>query len=156
MGSWPRFVIRTFAVLNMCFGLSGLLVLVVYQYVPLEVMNPWDQHPPYFVKAYYFQVAINLVFVLTAIWSAFPLWRLRQLGKTICNILFCGEIGYFWVGASAFAISALLNIKPSVVSEFILGSAGPGNTGIGLQLVCGYPLIALVGINIGYRRLKSI
>jgi hypothetical protein len=151
--AWPRIVIRIFAVLNLCFGLVGLLLLIASQYAPLRVISAWDQHSAYFAKAYYFQVAFNLVFVLTVIWTAFPLWRLRQLGKMICNVLFCAEIAYIWF--AVLALAALLNVKPSALLEFGLESAGPGNVGIALQLLCGYPLIALVAINVAYHRLNA-
>lgn len=154
MHSWPRAVIRTFAVLNILLGLFGLLALLTSAYGRLRI-DPWRQDPPYFAQAYYLQSVINLIFVVTAIWVGPQLWRLRPRAKAICNILFCAEIGYFWAGVIIFLVGVLHGGEASVLSHALEVSGGAGNMGIGLQLATGYPLIALVGINIAYRRLKS-
>jgi hypothetical protein len=152
MESWARPVIRTFAALTLFFGLTGLLLLLASLYLRLRT-NAWDQDPAYFAQAFYLGSGINLVFVLAAIWVGPQLWCLRPRAKTVCNFLFCAEIAYLC--ALVLATTALFNGKPSALSEFALRSAGPGNAGIGLQLLCGYPLAALVGINVAYGRLKS-
>jgi len=152
MRSWPRVVIRTFAVLNMLLGIEGLLALLISAYARVRA-DPWPQDPPYFAEAYYLQAVINLALALITAWAAPYLWRLQERGRTMCNVLFCGEIVYFWATSLFFAFSFLFHGKESAFCHALAVSGGAGNMGIGLQLATAYPLVGIVLINLAYRRL---
>lgn len=155
MKSWPRTVIRTFAVLSILFGVDGLLSLLSSVYIHIRV-NAWDQSPRHFAEIYFLRSAINLVFVLTAIWVGPQLWRLRPRARVIANVLFSAEILYFGADLAGFLILHFLGAKGATLSLALGASEGSGSMGVALQNITAYPLIALVGINIAYRRLKSL
>jgi hypothetical protein len=153
MQRWPRVAIRTFAVLNIFLGVFGLLALLSSMYGRVR-LNPWSQNPPYFAQAYYLQAAMNLVFVLIAIWTGPHLWRLRERGRTICNILFCAEIAYFWGGTLLCTLAFFIQGKEPLFCHALAVSAGGGNMGVVLQQITAYPLIALIVLNLAYARLN--
>jgi hypothetical protein len=60
----------------------------------------------------------------------------------VCNILFVAEIVYF------VCISLWSNSS-------IAAATGVGNLGITVNLLTGYPIVALIGLNLENRRLRQ-
>lgn len=153
MPSWPYKLIRTFAVLNMVFGVIGIGAVLSFLYGRLW-LGRLPLASPYYAETYFFQSGINVLFTLAAIWVGPQLWQFRPRARTICNVLFCGEIAYFCGGVILFVIATVWDGELSVLSNAVESSGATGDVGIVLQLAIGYPLIALIGINLAYRRLR--
>ena len=154
MPFWPYKLIRIFAVFNIAFGIIGIAAVLSFLYGRLWLGN-LPLALPYYAEAYLFKSGINVLFALAAIWAGPQLWRFRPRAKTVCNVLFCGEIAYFCAGVVLFVIATLWDGKLSVLSNAVERSAATADVGIVLQLATGYPVIALVGINLAYKRISS-
>ena len=93
---------------------------------------------------------INLCFLALLVVGGIHLFRLRPSGVTICNTVFVGEIIYF------FVIGFLWSALPRPVSMGVAAATGIGNMGISPQVISGYPLVALICLNLaGRKRTKA-
>ena len=153
--SWPAVAIRVFAVLNLLMGLVGLAALSGSIANTLKY-NLWDQDPPYYAQAYYIRSGINLVFVILTILGAFHLWHVRRRGWAMCKVLFIGQIAYFFIGWFDFLLYWILGDRAALVLKAFGASGGTGNMGTAIQIIAGYPVIALIGLKIAFGRLSRV
>lgn len=109
---------------------------------------PYDPGQPYLPQAFYLFTAVEFTCLVTGLVSAVPLWRLKHGGLLLCNILFAFELLYLLAQAS------LVLVLPASLSLSIAGASGIGGLGLAAQYVTGYPLIALIALNLAYRRLR--
>ena len=150
---WPAIVIRVFGVLNVLMGLIGVAALMTSLILRLQ-FDPWPQDPLYLAQAYYIRSGINLVFVVLTILGGIYLLRVQQRGWTVCKVLFFGEIAYFFVGWYDFLLYWALGDQARLILKAFGASGGTGNMGTGIQIITGYPVIALIGLSIAYARLR--
>jgi hypothetical protein len=142
---WPSVTYRTVAIANFLMAAAGAFFLASsILVVPTRLGN--DPTQPHFVAAYWTMVIINISFLALLIFGSIRLFQLRAIGVTICNIVFSAEIIYFVVLGLLWFSSA--------ISMSVAGATGVGNMGIGPQLTCAYPFIALGCLNLArwYRR----
>jgi hypothetical protein len=140
---WPSVTYRTVAIANFLMAAAGAFFLTSsILIVPTRLGN--DPAQPYFVAAYWTMVIINISFLAFLIFGSIRLFQLRAIGITICNIVFSAEIIYFVVLSLLWFLSGARNSASSIaISMSVAGATGVGNMGIGPQLPCAYPLIAL-------------
>lgn len=151
---WPDGTIRLFGVLNVFFVGIGLFLLsqsvLLFWVRPAE---PFDA--AYFAEAYYASTAINLCFLLGLLFTAYPLWQREQRGLWLCNLVFACEIVYILgrsiIGDLAFSPSQ----RAAEIGMSVAQTDGIGSMGIALQMLSGYPVIALVVLNLAYRKLRQ-
>ena len=138
---WPAVTYRVFAIGNVLVVLVGLLFLLPTAWsVGLGAVEnvPTNSH---FATWFWAMAFINLCFLaLLALGSAY-LFRLRPSGVTICNAVFVTEILYFLVVGFLWSL-------PGPVSSGVGAATGVGNMGLSPQLICGYPLVALIFLNL--------
>ncbi len=152
MRRWASVVLRAFAVVNVLFAAVGLYYLtrtVLHAYA----RTPLPDDPAYYSQALYARSSINLLFLLALLAGSAYLWRLQRWGIVLCNIVFAGEILYFLGGVFFIFFSILAGGKIALIGSSLAASAGTGNMGIAAQHLTGYPIIALIVLNIAYRKL---
>jgi hypothetical protein len=90
---------------------------------------------------------VNLVFILALALSGFLLLRTGVRAIIFANFVFGGEIVYF-----------VASLWPSrgALGRSITEAYGIGNVGLIAQLVVGYPVIALIALNVARRSSKGI
>jgi hypothetical protein len=93
---------------------------------------------------------VNLVLLTLLIFGGIRLLQLRTLGVGICNAAFAGEIAYF------MTLGILWRAVSPSISMSIAAATGVGSMGLTPQLICGYPLVALIFLNLARRRLQTI
>ena len=152
VAKWPSFVFRGFGIANFIFASVGLLFLASSVFAMREkgVGNTTEQ--PYFLLAFWTMTMVNLVLLTLLIFGGIRLLQLRTLGVVLCNAVFAAEITYF------MAIGILWNATSSSrsVSMSIAAATGVGSMGLSPQLICGYPLLAFIFLNLARRRLQKI
>jgi len=152
MRPWAARTIRAFAIVNVLLVMYGLYLLVgtVLRHYGLP---PYPGAPAYYHQAFYGRSIINLLFLLALLAGSRFLWRLKRAGLVICTVVFALEILYF-VGEAVLAIILWTVGGKAALFDLALGAtAGTGNMGIAPQLLTGYPIIALIALNIAYRKL---
>jgi hypothetical protein len=152
MRPWAARTIRAFAIVNVLLVMFGLYLLVgtVLRHYGLP---PNPSAPAYYHQAFYGRSIINLLFLLALLAGSGFLWRLKRAGLTICNAVFALEILYFVGDALLDIILWMVGGKPALFAHGLAAAGGTGNMGIGPQLLTGYPIIALIALNIAYRKL---
>jgi len=152
MGDWGRILIRSFGIANWFYGLTGSYFLVDglrrdhhFRFGP----NPYD------ARAYYFYVAVNAVFLFAYFLAGYWLILIRRRGVILSNYIFPMEI-LFFILSSLVSLRLAMSSNPRAASVGMsLGAmAGIGNMGTALQLLTGYPLIALVALNLARRHMN--
>ena len=148
---WPLFTLRAFAVTNFLVAALGLsfLAISVHGVRAGAVGNTSTQ--PYFIPSFSTMTAINICFLGMLVVGSVCLLRAKMLGVALCNVVFAGEILYFISLGFLWGPPFSRNVA---MSMSIAGATGVGNMGLGAQLLCGYPLIALVGLNLARRALN--
>jgi hypothetical protein len=149
MRDWGRLLIRSFGIANWFYGLTGSYFLVD----GLWRANHFGPYP-YEARAYYFLVTINALFLLTIFLTGYWLILIRRRGVVLSNYVFSTEI-LFFVLSSLASLKLVMSGNATAVSVGMsLGAVeGIGNMGTSLQLLTGYPLIALITLNVARRHL---
>jgi hypothetical protein len=97
--------------------------------------------------------AINLCFVAALVVSAIYLLKLKMIGVVICNVLFVSELVYFLV----FVTLLWSSLFSSGISMSAAAATGVGNIALAPQLICAYPVVGLVCLNVArWRRKREI
>jgi hypothetical protein len=137
------------------FGLTAPKLGVVFDRVitaqQAGCYNPTSTQP-YFIPSFWTMTAINVCFLCMLVVGSIYLLRTRMFGVAVCNAVFAGEILYF-ISLSVLWHSAFS--KNVSMSLSIAGATGVGNMALAAQLICGYPLIALCGLNLARRALNQ-
>ena len=147
MRDWGRTLIRSFGIANWIYGVTGSYFLVdglwrVHHFGP----NPYE------AKAYYLYVAINALFLSAIFLAGWWLVLIHRRGAIFSNYVFSMEI-LFWVLSGLIFLRLATSGNATAVSVAMsLGAVeGIGNMGMALQVLTGYPLIALVALNLARR-----
>ena len=147
---WGRILIRFFGIANWFYGLTGSYLVVD----GLWRGRHFGFGPnPYQAEAYYFDVAINALFLFGIFLSGYWLILIRRRGAVLSNYVFSTEILFFvlssWVSLS---LAMSRNATAASIGKSLGAVAGIGNMATGLQLLTGYPVIALVALNLARRQ----
>jgi len=94
-------------------------------------------------------VATNSILLALLVFGGIRLWQLKTRGVVVCNGVFVAEILYF------MALGFLWNAASPSLSMSVAAATGVGSMGLSPQLICGYPLVALVCLNLARLRLNA-
>jgi len=146
---WGRTLIRSFGIANWFYGLTGAYFLID----GLRKVHHFG-HYPYEEKAYYLYVSVNALFLFAVFLTGYWLILIRRRGAVLSNYVFSLEI-LFFVLSSLVALELATSGNAAAVSVGMsLGAVGGiGNMGTNLQFLTGYPLIALIAVNLARRHL---
>jgi hypothetical protein len=154
MQHWIARTIRGFAILNVFFATLGLYFLA-YTVCRIHARGPDPASPPYYLKAFYGMTIVNFLFLIGLLVASLFLWRLERRGRVACNIVFGGEIIYFLFCVLFSTFSFASGGRVRLFGRALGIAAGTGDMGINAQILTGYPLIALIILNIVYRKGES-
>lgn len=147
--------IRTVALLTALTGAIGMGFVVdsLFRF-PLR-MRAYAVEP-YYPNVLWTSVAINFA-CLVALWvAAVLLWRLKQSGRWLSNIVFSFEILYFLgIAFLGLYLSMSGDERVQAIANAIGAAGGTGNMGLALHLITGFPVWALIAINLAYWRLSA-
>lgn len=155
MRPWYRATIRLFGVASILLAGVGLYTLAGT--LVLSLRRPWVNAltPRYTMAAYSAMTAINVGCLILLLVVGVSLIRLRRRGLAIANWLFSLELVYFFLvgmlGVSLLGAGGGLH----VIGGSLAAASGSGNVGIMPQIVTGFPVAALVLLNVAYRRLRT-
>jgi len=152
---WPIKMVRVIACLNLLFVVIGVCLLVVTwdhadrNHVPL-------QGPTYVVEVSKIRLVIDVVFLLALAFASIALWRLDRRAVAFCSIVFGCEVLYFLADpAIALFLSMGKAGMATGIGQSIAATYGTGNMDLTPQLLTGYPILALIFLNIASRRLHQ-
>jgi hypothetical protein len=140
---WPFVVFRVFAVANFILAGLGLLFLASSVIAVRAGVIGNTSTQPYFLQAFWAMTATDFVLLALLIFGGILLLQLRTLGVTVCNGVFVAEIVSFI--AIAFLWSSDFSTS---VSMSVAAATGVGGIGTSPQLMCGYPIVGLVFLNL--------
>jgi len=99
---------------------------------------------------------MNLCFLGSLVLGGLLLLRTDRRGLRVCNFLFVAEVLY-WIGTPLIGFYLTMSLTTrrwaAGVSSSVAGATGIGNMGLAPQILTGYPIIALVLLNLAFRRL---
>lgn len=153
MRDWDRFLVRLFGVLHLLYGAVGSGFLLDSFYRVLR-SNIYFGRFLYERPLYYLALTINTLFILMLLLAGLSLIRFLRRGVVLSNFVFSAEILY-WIAFAWLSLGLSIhgNDTASSVGKSMGAVAGIGNMGTSLQLITGYPVIALIVLNLAKRRL---
>lgn len=151
----PTVVIRAFAILNVALCAFGLWAATYgLARTASSVRAHYDPSQPYLLQVFYVDSAVDFICLVFGLISAVPLWQRKRGGLILCNLLFGFELLYLL--AEGF-LSLAGNSSHQILGDLawsVAGAAGIGGLGLALQYVTAYPIIALIALNMAYRKLR--
>jgi hypothetical protein len=111
-----------------------------------------DPRYPYALHFYCLYVCVDLLCLVFLIRAGVALWRLQPRGRWLSNLVLVFEVVWSLIQWEIFLHSPLVG-KPSMVVNSMQVAYGVSTAGAEIQILTVYPLIALIAINLAYRRL---
>ena len=155
MENWPRAVLRIFGALHILMGIVGIARIGwgCLAYAP-EILAPNPRYP-YLIPFYYFFTIVGLSCLIFLIAAGLALCRLEKRARWLSNVVLGFELIFFWAEWEAIIVLLpLLGESWKGIEDSFPMAAGVGGFDQ-IQLLTGYPLIALIAINLAYRRLQT-
>jgi hypothetical protein len=153
--SWSRRVLRTFGALHIVMALFGVMVVASHlSGLPEELaLHP---APPHFLAFFPAVTAVSLLCLLMLGTAGVALVRADPRGVGWSNAALLLEIA--WLTATVLAGYVMLVAggpwrSPGMTE---MRAAMEGNLGLAPQAYTGYPLVALIAVNLANRRLRRI
>lgn len=142
---------KAFGVAHLAFAFWGayLIWFVVLKVVKGDQLALTTDYKPDVFQAWIVMTSINVLYVAGLAIGGYLLLRKRTSGVLISNVLFVSLFAYM-LGIGA--IWALGGPFARVVSS----ASGIGNMGTTPLLMTGYPLVALIGLNLTRRKLRKL
>lgn len=155
---WAQRVVRTLGLVSLLVVAFGF-PLCVTTAVRFPQRNVWDPQQPYLAQVFWTMTVINAVFLVALAVGSVLLMRTDRRGLRLCNLVFAAEILY-WLASGVAPLYLGLAFKRSDwaigMARSVGGATGIGNMGISLQILTAYPIIALVALNLAFRRIPSL
>lgn len=131
---------RTFAGLNLLFAAQGFWALGAASFVAMRNLPPFSvvRYFPHFLIGF---AVCNIIFLFGLVASAFYLWEMRHGAVRRSTYLYAAIILY------AFLVNVMVALPKPWGSSVNLASPG-GNAGLAWMQVSGYPLVALIVLNV--------
>lgn len=141
---WSRRILRGIGIANILFAVFGgfLAARGVAQILPRLRDSPIE---PYEREVYCIMTLVDLCCLLVLSVGGIYLSRLHRIGLKICNIVFAVEIAWFLAGAW---IPLALGGRWAPLGDSIAAAGGIGAVGTGPQIITGYPVLALIFLNL--------
>jgi len=145
--AWVRRIIRAIGIANLFFAaVGGSFAAIV---VALGgVHNSPDT--PYLRQAYFIFVFVDACCLVALVVGTSYLLRLNRLGLRICNWVFAGEIVRF-LGSVWISLALVMSWRWKPLGLSIGAAEGVGSAAITPQIITGYPVLALIVLNLSRR-----
>jgi hypothetical protein len=150
MTEWGKLLVRSFGVLHLVYGAVGILFQLRGL---LRISRVQLDKYPYERPVYYFDVTVEMFFVFALIVAGLLLIRLSRRGVILSNCIFTVEIVLFVAESLVSLEFGMHGGSAAAIGMGMAAVGGIGHMGTAAQFITGYPVIALVGLNIARRRL---
>jgi hypothetical protein len=151
MAAWEKPLTRSFGILHLIYGAIGIYFLSGIFVRTLR--GPQLGKYPYERQVFYFDITLEAFFVCALIVAGVWLIRLSRRGVILSNYIFTIETALF-VAESLLSLElGMHGGSGAAIGMSMAAVGGIGHMGTAVQFVTGYPVIALVGLNIARRRL---
>lgn len=147
---WTRRIIRAIGIANLLFVIFGgyFAVTGAPHILPRLHDSPVE---PRVREAYCVMTLVDLCCLVALTVGGVYLVRLKRLGLRICNFGFAAEIIWF-LGTSWIALAlGLLGGRWEPLGRSIAAAGGIGGLGTAPQIITGYPVLALIFLNLARR-----
>jgi hypothetical protein len=144
---WARRIIRAVAIMNILFGgYGGYLAGRGAKGILARVLN--SPAKPWVHEAYCVMTLVDLCCLLMLAVGGVFLLQLNRVGLRICNLAFVMEIAWF-LGTSWVPLAlAMSRGRWALLGQSIAAAGGIGSLGTAPQFIIGYPVLALVILNL--------
>jgi hypothetical protein len=152
---WGSRIIQAFGVTSILFAAAGVYAATE---TAIGVMGRLAGRAdlPYMRSAYGVMTLTNLAFLVGLTVGGMYLWRLSRRGLQICNFVFLLEIAWF-IGSVALSLAlGMSGGRWAALGRSISAAAGIGDEGIEPQILTGYPVIALIALNLLRARFPNL
>lgn len=136
---WPGKTIRGFGIAGLVYVTIGLAITIP-DMLSFHSTFPYDRQAPYLAQAYFVMSSINLAFELALGILSVCLIKRNVESIAFCNVLFALQILYMFAPGMLWG-------HPTIGMS-VAGATGIANVGLAAQDFTGYPLIALIALNI--------
>jgi magnesium-transporting ATPase (P-type) len=138
--------IVSIGILNIVFFAAGIwyTAITVRGFLAWKSTHGWST--PHFPAVFIAMTSINAILLLSLAYSGICLLQLRRAGVILSNIVFASELIWFLL------VQGLLALTPSLISSSVGAAGGVGNMGIAPQILTGYPVVALIVLNLADRK----
>lgn|SRR5208337_1972147 len=145
---WNRRIIRMIGTASIFLALFGGLFAVTS--APRSLAGLRDSPAqPYVREAYCVMAFVDLCCLVTLTVGGVYLLRLRRAGLIISNVGFAIEIAWFLAnGLLLPLIWSMSGGRARALTDSIAGATGIGSIGTTPQIVIGYPVLALIFLNL--------
>lgn len=144
---WPGGMLVGFGVANVAYAVTGLALSISGMLSFHRTFGP-NLNAPYFSQAFFVMSWVNVIFNALLGLAGVYLIKRRLGAVTFSNTLFPLEILYF------ISLGPLwLNPR---IGWSVGAASGIGNMGLSVQMITGYPIIALIGLNIARAKYKTM
>lgn len=143
---WARRIIRLIAILNILLaGFGGYAAATGAASIIAGVHA--SPTTPYVRQLYFISTLVDAGCLVMLVVAAVYLLRLDRLGLRICNLVFGIEIAWFL--ASVLTPLALWRLgRCALLGHSIAAAVGIGGIGTTPQIITGYPVLALIFLNL--------
>jgi len=144
---WPELTFRITGFASLLVSSVGALATI------LDVVGvglsgfKHDSLAPYFDSLFWVMIAMNFAFAVALAIAGLRLLQNRTQGLIICNVLFPVEVAYFLVVSHA-----RLPGVPDTLQKSLTFASYMSNAGTVVQWTTGFPIVALIALNIAQRR----
>jgi hypothetical protein len=151
MTAWEKPLTRSFGVLHLIYGAVGIYFLS--ETFVRTLRAPQLGTYPYERQLFYFDISLEAFFVCALIVAGLWLIRFSRRGVTLSNYIFTIETALF-VAESLLSLELGMHGGSAAAIGMSIGALGGiGHMGTAVQFITGYPVIALVGLNVARHRL---
>lgn len=145
---WGRRIIRAIAVLNILFAAFGGYAAAAGA-APIIARVHNSPAEPYVRQVYFISTFVAAGCLIMLVVGAAYLLRLNRLGLRICNVVFAIEIAWFLANALLLPLIWVMSGgRAHAFTDSIAGATGIGGIGTTPQIVTGYPVLALIFLNL--------
>jgi len=151
MGRW---VTRAFGALNILLATVGIYAMCEGAGSVLRTLHN-STELPYVREAYYVMTLVDFGSLLALVIGGIDLCQLRRRGLRISNIVFVTEVAWELGTSLLPLILGTINGRWAPVGISIAGAGGIGSVGTAPQILIGYPIWALIGLNLARKSLPD-
>jgi len=116
---------------------------------------PVSGYQPFHVEAFYTMLSIDFLSNVVLCVAGVLLLRLARPGLALCNVLFIFEIAYTFIVSEIKLSLGDAPGRAGLIAEAMGALVGVATLGTAPQELVGYPIIALIALNIAFRKLKG-
>jgi len=152
MNSWAMRAIRSIGLFNVILGVSGLTLAAN----GLLRATPSSSNELFYAEVKLARLATSMLLLLALTLGGLFLLRAQRKGVSLTNVVLGVEMAYLMLSSGVgLFLSMSQNQRAASIGNAMAATAGTGNIGLAPQMIIVYPVVALIVLNLAYRRLRN-